>query len=78
MPAAVHLAEALRVIAAHRGHVEMDLAYPNAERALWDVLSLAAGDIHIGYDDKQEIIGLITGKKHVTLREALNAVRGRR
>lgn len=74
MPLAEKLAESLRVIASHRGHVEMDPARPNAERAFKDVLSLAAGDVYLSYDDRENLIKMVTGKQPVTVKDALKAV----
>jgi hypothetical protein len=74
MPLAEKLGEALRGIALHRNHIEMDMAWPSAERAFWDVMSLAAGDVYLGYDDRKNLITLITGRKRVTVKDALKAV----
>jgi hypothetical protein len=74
MPLAETLGQALRVIAPNRGHIEMHMAWPNAERAFWDVMSLAAGDVYLSYDDRGKLVEMITGRKRVTVKDALRAI----
>jgi hypothetical protein len=74
MPLAEQLGEALRVIAAHQDYVEMSMARPNAERAFWDVMAIAAGDVYLSHDDRQQVIAMLTGRRRVTVKEALKAV----
>jgi hypothetical protein len=53
----------------------MSLAYPNAERAVQVVLSLAHGDTCLSYDEREKPAAMVTATTPVSVRQALNRSR---
>lgn len=75
MPLAEKSAEVLRGIARHRRDaIEMDMAHQHAERAFWDVLSLAAGDVYLSWQDRENLTAMVTARRPVTVRQALKTI----